>query len=212
MFLPLVDVVDDCKWLTIGIGGVTLAEELFLKKYPYCSVYGADPADTGNFSKIGNLALFGVGTENSDIQLTVLANGSYVHKSTKVITLTKFMDEFMHSRFLHYLTIDIEGLEYLILQELVNNGKFAQDNITICQIDAELHNPKFPNAPEAIKNINPVKFILEFLNPLSPYIPIFNMPYLRHPHQKITFVNIVNPRCKRDFKPEAYFEFRKMYY
>uniref|UniRef100_A0A914YDK5 Methyltransferase FkbM domain-containing protein n=1 Tax=Panagrolaimus superbus TaxID=310955 RepID=A0A914YDK5_9BILA len=124
----------------------------------------------------------------------------------KVVELTKLLDEFVESRFIHYLTIDIEGFEYGILRELIGNGQFAKAGIIICQIDAELHNPKFPNAHDSIKQLNPVRFILDFLDTPSPYIPIFNVPYLRHPHQKVSFVNIVNPECRRAFKIESYFD------
>uniref|UniRef100_A0A914PMX8 Methyltransferase FkbM domain-containing protein n=1 Tax=Panagrolaimus davidi TaxID=227884 RepID=A0A914PMX8_9BILA len=205
MFLPMKGEDDECKWLTIGIGGVASAEELFLKKYPQCSVFGADPADTGNFSSIGQLRPFGVGIEDTNIDLTVMINGSYTKKVMKVVSLTNLLDDLVKTRFVHYLTIDIEGFEYIILRELVGNGKFAHSDIVFCQIDAELHHPKFPKAHSSIKKLNAVQFMLDFLQISSPYIPIFNVPYLRHPHQKVTFVNVVDPRCKRVFKPQSYF-------
>lgn len=52
---------DECKWLTIGIGGDTIAEETFKKKYPKCKFFGADPGHTGNFAEIGTLIPNGVG-------------------------------------------------------------------------------------------------------------------------------------------------------
>uniref|UniRef100_A0AC35EZC2 Methyltransferase FkbM domain-containing protein n=1 Tax=Panagrolaimus sp. PS1159 TaxID=55785 RepID=A0AC35EZC2_9BILA len=123
----------------------------------------------------------------------------------KVLKFTKILDDFIESRFIHYLTIDIEGFEYGILRELIGDGEFAKAGIVICQIDAELHNPKFPNAHPSIKQLNPVRFILDFLDKSSPYIPIFNVPYLKHPHQKVTFVNYVNPECREAFNIESYF-------
>uniref|UniRef100_A0AC34F0L1 Uncharacterized protein n=1 Tax=Panagrolaimus sp. ES5 TaxID=591445 RepID=A0AC34F0L1_9BILA len=62
MFLPMSPDYsqEKCRWLTIGIGGVTAAEELFKEKYPKCSIFGIEPADAGNFSKIGKLVPYGV--------------------------------------------------------------------------------------------------------------------------------------------------------
>uniref|UniRef100_A0A914YGH2 Uncharacterized protein n=1 Tax=Panagrolaimus superbus TaxID=310955 RepID=A0A914YGH2_9BILA len=50
-----------CKWLTAGIGGSSRAEELVLNKYSNCEIYGVDPTNVGNFSKIGKVLPFGVG-------------------------------------------------------------------------------------------------------------------------------------------------------
>lgn len=63
MFLPLSDDYpqDQCKWLTIGVGGVETAERLLKRKYPECQVFGVEPADAGNFSSIGTLIPYGVG-------------------------------------------------------------------------------------------------------------------------------------------------------
>uniref|UniRef100_A0A914PZ36 Uncharacterized protein n=1 Tax=Panagrolaimus davidi TaxID=227884 RepID=A0A914PZ36_9BILA len=63
MFLPMSNEYsqEKCKWLTVGVGGVTAAEEIFKEKYPKCSVFGVEPADAGNFSKIGKLIPFGAG-------------------------------------------------------------------------------------------------------------------------------------------------------
>uniref|UniRef100_A0A914R4M5 Methyltransferase FkbM domain-containing protein n=1 Tax=Panagrolaimus davidi TaxID=227884 RepID=A0A914R4M5_9BILA len=208
MFLPMSSDYsqEKCRWVTIGIGGVTAAEELFKEKYPKCSVFGIEPADAGNFSRIGKLIPYGVGLEDAETKLTILDKGKYISKTMKVVEFTKLLDEFVGSRFIHYLTIDIEGFEYGILRELINNGQFAKAGITICQIDAELHNPKFSNAHESIKKLNPVQFILDFLDNPSPYIPIFNVPYLKHPHQKVTFVNIVDAECLEAFNTESYFD------
>lgn len=63
VFLQLTDdyIQAECKWLTLGIGGSTAAEENFHLKYPKCRIYGVDPTNQGNFSKIGNVLPFGVG-------------------------------------------------------------------------------------------------------------------------------------------------------
>lgn len=115
------------------------------------------------------------------------------------------MDNFVHSRFLHYLTIDIEGYEYIILESLIGTGKFAKENITFCQIDAELHNPKMDTLNPAAKGINSVDWVMEFIRKPSPYVPIFNVPYVYWPHQKITFINVQEPECEKAFQFTRYF-------
>uniref|UniRef100_A0A914YDL5 Methyltransferase FkbM domain-containing protein n=1 Tax=Panagrolaimus superbus TaxID=310955 RepID=A0A914YDL5_9BILA len=128
-------------------------------------------------------------------------NGTYTEKEFKVLSLTTVLDEYIHSRFVHYLTIDIEGFEYKILEQLVGNGKFTKEKsgIVFCQIDAELHSPEMHNIHSAVKNLNPVEFMLHFLQISSPFIPIFNAPYAHYPHQKVTFINIENPECEAAF-------------
>ena len=123
-----------------------------------------------------------------------------------MLSLTSILDAFVHSRFLHYLTIDLEGFEYGILEDLVGDGKLAHDNITICQIDAELHNAISSFAHPKIKDLNRVQFILNFLQDGSPYLPIFNVPYKAHPHQKVTFINIHDKECEKAFGFSAYFK------
>ena len=58
----------------------------------------------------------------------------------------------------------------------------------------------------SIKNLNMVDFISKFLCSTSPYIPIYNKPFTHHPHQKITFINIVDPQCENAFKFNSYFD------
>uniref|UniRef100_A0A914YB21 Uncharacterized protein n=1 Tax=Panagrolaimus superbus TaxID=310955 RepID=A0A914YB21_9BILA len=82
----------------------------------------------------------------------------------------------------------------------------GEERVTFCQIDAELHNSKAPTSNSIIKELNPVQFILNFVNEKSPYIPIFNVPYLSHPHQKITFINVQNEECEKAFKFNEYFK------
>ena len=52
---------DQCKWLTIGIGGNTKAEKIFKKRYPGCSFYGVDPGEIADFATIGKVFPYGVG-------------------------------------------------------------------------------------------------------------------------------------------------------
>uniref|UniRef100_A0AC34GCZ4 Methyltransferase FkbM domain-containing protein n=1 Tax=Panagrolaimus sp. ES5 TaxID=591445 RepID=A0AC34GCZ4_9BILA len=207
MFIPLQNKDErECKWLTIGVGEVTGAERKFKEMYPNCAVFGVEPDKNrqGNFSKIGKIMSFGVGLENTISDVVVLEK-DWVHRKSKVVSLPNLLDEYLHTRFVHYLTIDIEGFEYRILEALVSsNGKFVNEGITFCQIDAELHNIQMSTVHSAVKDLNPVQFILDFLHDSSPYIPIFNVPYIAH--QKVTFINIKDQDCENAFKFSKYLQ------
>ena len=140
------------------------------------------------------------------MELVFKESTGYTQKAVKVLSLLTILDEFLRTRFIHYLTINIEGFEYKVLEELVGDGRFAKAGVTFCQIDAELHYPDFPKAHSEVRNINSVQFITHFLKNPSPYVPIFNAPYLSFPHQKVTFINIVHPECENAFKISKYFE------
>uniref|UniRef100_A0AC35FYS5 Methyltransferase FkbM domain-containing protein n=1 Tax=Panagrolaimus sp. PS1159 TaxID=55785 RepID=A0AC35FYS5_9BILA len=183
---------EECRWLTVGIGGLTGVEEVISKKYPNCKIYGIDPVNPGNFSEIGKLLKVGVGLKDSILPATKEDEG------IKIISLPRLLDEFVHSRLIHYLSIDIESYEMIILPEILINGKFGNENITFCQIDIELHDPKkgIP-LPEAT-NLNRAKWVLDFIAESSPYLPIFTVSYT--PAHKVTFVNIENHECEKAFK------------
>uniref|UniRef100_A0A914QP01 Methyltransferase FkbM domain-containing protein n=1 Tax=Panagrolaimus davidi TaxID=227884 RepID=A0A914QP01_9BILA len=208
IFLPLNNRNEECKWLTIGIGDVTNSERLFKMKYPNCAVYGVEPSSPGNFSNVGKVIPYGIGFNDNDAKISMKVNGTYIEQNFKVLSLTTVLDKYIHSRFVHYLTIDIEGFEYKILEQLVGSGNLTEEKtgIVFCQIDAELHNPQMHNAHSAVRNIlNPVEFMLNFLQDSSPFIPIFNAPYTHHPHQKVTFINIENPECEAAFGFTSFF-------
>lgn len=63
-FLPPVERgIDDCRWVTMGIGGISQVEELFHKKYPNCKIFGIEPIkeNYANFTSIGKIIPYGVG-------------------------------------------------------------------------------------------------------------------------------------------------------
>uniref|UniRef100_A0AC34GPD1 Methyltransferase FkbM domain-containing protein n=1 Tax=Panagrolaimus sp. ES5 TaxID=591445 RepID=A0AC34GPD1_9BILA len=187
---------EECRWLTIGIGGRAGAEQFMREKYPNCEVYGVDATNPGNFSKIGNVLQSKVGIDDENEQIIG-------DKKVKIISFLRVLDEFVHSRLIHYLSIDIESYEMVILRELIGNGKFVNENITFCQIDVELHDPKSEGQHPATVDINRVQWMLDFIAEPSPYMPIFTVSYIRH--HKVTFVNVKNSECEKAFKIRSYF-------
>ena len=52
---------DRCNFLTIGIGGNTVAEKFFKEKYPKCKFYGIEPGQAADFGDFGKVIPYGVG-------------------------------------------------------------------------------------------------------------------------------------------------------
>ncbi len=44
------------------------------------------------------------------------------------------MDEYIHSRLVHFATLDVEGAEYGILNELKYGGIFDEAGVIFCQV------------------------------------------------------------------------------
>lgn len=128
----------------------------------------------------------------------------YAPRTARIISLLELMDKEIGSRLIHYLSIDTEGYEYIILNSLVGNGTFAKSGIEFCQIDAELHNPSYKYTHVDVKKLNSTEFQLNFLQESSPYLPVFRLPY--GVQQKITFINVANPECEKAFNFSKYFK------
>ena len=139
-----------------------------------------------------------LGIEDNKIMLSVdMKEKGYVKKKDTVISFTRMLDEFVKSRLVHYLAADIEGLEMLILSELIGYGKLSKENITFCQIDIEMHNPTQESLNPLASKINRVQWMLDFVTELSPYLPIYTVPY--QPAHKVSFINYVNSECDKAF-------------
>uniref|UniRef100_A0AC34FRE5 Methyltransferase FkbM domain-containing protein n=1 Tax=Panagrolaimus sp. ES5 TaxID=591445 RepID=A0AC34FRE5_9BILA len=191
VFLPLKSSFNQskCIWLTVGIGGDDQVEKLFKEKYPNCQIFGveASPDQYANFESYGTVIPYGVGVKNSNITLTLRSNDNYVEKIVEVLAFSDLLDNFVKSRLIHYMTIDIEGAEFDILEEILPFKILYNQNIAFCQIDAELHS----------NEIRIREILHKFNSNQSPYMPIVSKPFLNH--QKVTWINIENEECKEAF-------------
>ncbi|KAE9551070.1 hypothetical protein FO519_005707 [Halicephalobus sp. NKZ332] len=177
-FFPLNPQFDQsqCIWLTIGIGGDTQVEKEFKEKYPRCSVYGieASPDQYADFKKYGTIIPYGVAAETGSFSLTVREGVQYNKKDIKVLSMVDVLDRFIGQRIVHYMTIDIEGFEYSILEQLLEGKLLSRQGIVFCQIDAELHDSR-ADKPDPIE-----EFLNKYNSPTSHYIPIFTSKFLKH--------------------------------
>ncbi|KAE9547362.1 hypothetical protein FO519_009424 [Halicephalobus sp. NKZ332] len=196
-----------CTWLTIGIGGSTSIEKEFKKKYPKCKIYGIEASEDqfADFDKIGKVIPYGVGVEAGNFVVTLRdheltgQDPSY-EKNITLHPFSEILDEYVGQRLVHFVTIDLEGFEYSILEELMTNGgKLSRQGIVFCQIDAELH---YFNEEHAAALRRLMKTVSKYD---SDYIPVDHSWYMGI-HHKITFVNFGNRECRRAFDIRKLFD------
>ena len=124
----------------------------------------------------------------------------YYDKNVTIYPLSELLDKYLGQRLVHFITIDLEGFEYSILEELFdNNGKLSKQGIVFCQIDAELHQLRDEHGP-AIKRL-----IEKVSHPESDYLPVNHRWYMKI-HHKITFINFGNRECRRAFDYQKLFD------
>ena len=129
--------------------------------------------------------------------LTVREEKKYFSKNVTVLPFYELLDNYVGQRLVHYMTIDIEGFEYSILNEILLGRKLASQGIAFCQIDAELHNVRL-DSNQPIRD-----FVQQFLSPESNYLPVYYSLFLGR-HHKITFINVNRKECKQMFDMTKY--------
>ncbi|VDM37728.1 unnamed protein product [Toxocara canis] len=108
------------------------------------------------------------------------------------------LDKYVGSRFIHFTTMDIEGFEYRILDQMEEGRYIHNQSVTFCQLDVELHDNVMQKL-NSLKNFN--QYFRSFLMH-SSYVPIVSTRFLTH--QKVTLINSQNQEC------EALFNFEQL--
>ena len=84
-----------------------------------------------------------VGVKKDRQQLNVRqADGAYPGVPTQTESLIDILDQHVHSRLIHFATMDIEGYEYVLMKAMLRGGPFHDAGLVFCQLDVELHVPK----------------------------------------------------------------------
>lgn len=145
------------------------------------------------------------------MQLRVRVNTSYMYQTIPVVPLNKAVRESMQTTRVDFVTLDIEGFEYTIMRALEASEALSglhcidsdrlqlilRSDITICQLDVELHKPD-PSAhvDGIITSAQQFdEFYRQFLR-RTPFIPVAALHFLSH--RKLTLVNGVD-ECVRRF-------------
>uniref|UniRef100_A0A914CF20 Methyltransferase FkbM domain-containing protein n=1 Tax=Acrobeloides nanus TaxID=290746 RepID=A0A914CF20_9BILA len=187
-----------CVWLTIGIGGELATEEqVFKNEYPECRIFGIEASEKsyGDFAQIGTIIPHAVGVEEKNASVMTIdccKDGmKFIKKELRIRPLHKLLDEYVKSRIIHFAIFDIEGMENLLLDELVYGGKLYMEKIVFCQIDWELH---FDDQYKKIGlKPNKIGTIINLINN-SQYLPIIVSPTYNYHH--LTLLNIKDPVCR----------------
>ena len=79
--------------------------------------------------------------------------------------MAEILDKYVGTRLVHYMTIDIEGFEYGILEELLRGKILAEQGIAFCQVRIQIclfKSYKFfrlmPNCTAGIRTKQPTSF------------------------------------------------------
>ncbi|KAE9548165.1 hypothetical protein FO519_008626 [Halicephalobus sp. NKZ332] len=199
VFIPMKSEFDEnkCNWITVGIGGDSQVEKLFHERYPGCKIFGVEASEDqyAEFKSYGTVIPYGVGVENGTFKLTVREGKNYYKKEVQVLAMSNLLDKYLGTRKVQYMTIDIEGFEYFILEALIGGQKLAEEGVVFCQIDAELHH-------QTGKDTHLKEFLKKFDSDESDYLPIFTSPFLGH--QKVTFLNFKDPECAKAFNTQPF--------
>ncbi len=186
---------DSCTLVTLGVGGDIIAEKKLKKLQPNCKFFGAEPVDEmgAPYRQIGVYHEIAVSDKNGMVKGTIfLDNGLGIFSKQEVVStvsLNKFLTEYVMEVFIDHLWIDTEGAEYHILPLLLS-ASLNKINITICQINVEIHRPfDAYNVTSALTD----SLILQLLTG-SDFVPIRSTlsGYLTDqtpPHMRVFFVN-----------------------
>lgn len=183
-----------CTELTLGIGNDIEAEKQLLQLVPHCKLYGADPIlQSGKiFGQIGKYYEVAVSGHNGIFKSSVLANGTYSAKEVLNVDFIDFILNNVSQNTFDYLFMDNEGSEYELLPMFLRGGLIESNEITICQISAELHYPFELYGTNETK----VNALLKNLLELSPLLPFWSN---RGYHLRLFLFNVENEYCVENF-------------
>jgi len=209
-FLPA-DETSECRWLTVGVGGDTMAEKLFLKRYSKCRLYGieASPDQYSDYQQFGTIIPHAVGPRAGNITMRLQQGNMQQHKNkysnivVPVKPLAEVLDQYVNARILHFATLDIEGGEIEILRSLQKGELLDKEKVIFCQMDVEIHGDIVIANRAEFRDFDFQKFWTNFITN-SPYVPIIAKPFLKH-HRKVTFIHTTEPICIDYLKLEQHF-------
>lgn len=127
--------------MTGGVGNDILAETSLQNYLPNTKFYGSDPIEESGkiFKEIGQYHQIALSSKSATVNSSVLIGVKYVWRKVEAVTIETFLEK-TRSLNVDYLFLDIEGAEYDILPQMVEDGSETKSAV-ICQINIELHGP-----------------------------------------------------------------------
>uniref|UniRef100_A0A0N5AA67 Methyltransf_21 domain-containing protein n=1 Tax=Syphacia muris TaxID=451379 RepID=A0A0N5AA67_9BILA len=186
---------EKCIVTIFGIGKNLAAETALRQLYPSkCHFYGLDPSPDPNKKLLesinGTYYQAAIASKFSMKDAVLLTNNGYKHFTIKHEALEDYLkNQLEKTDIIDWASVDIEGGEVELFPSFLRGGTFDKLNITICQLNMELHLEKDkPNDNAAI---------YEFLHDATIEKRYMFMKVARPYFNRITYyaVNIKDPNC-----------------
>uniref|UniRef100_A0A914DMI0 Methyltransferase FkbM domain-containing protein n=1 Tax=Acrobeloides nanus TaxID=290746 RepID=A0A914DMI0_9BILA len=208
-FLPYMSRNDDCKWLTVGIGGKVYGiegQQQVNSDLSFCKLYGIEAINSshGDYAKYGTVIPHAVGPEDG-VHLLEIYDEGRINIRTEVMQIRamhKLLDEYVGSRIIHFATFDIEGYEKKLIDGIMYQGNITKNNVIFCQIDWELH--KDSMYEKLGLKADRVKTLISLIKN-SPYLPILISPQSLYNQHQVILLYVEDSPCKTPFMLEEIF-------
>uniref|UniRef100_A0A914P5B9 Methyltransferase FkbM domain-containing protein n=1 Tax=Panagrolaimus davidi TaxID=227884 RepID=A0A914P5B9_9BILA len=171
------------------------AEKDLLKMLPQCKFIGVDPDPDKSgkpFIEVtkGKYIEGAVGVSAGFYNSTVLKKNAYKQEVLQHYSLKELLSQnFKDNEIVDFLFMDIEGAEFELIEDLINN---PNEYPIICQINVEFHDP---NEHKGGK-----RFFQSMMKSVKEkvYLPIKVDPLMKYSFNRIFFMNI-NEICLNKF-------------
>ncbi|CAI5453049.1 unnamed protein product [Caenorhabditis angaria] len=188
---------DNLTMVTLGIAKDITAESKLQNLLPQTDFFGADPSNMSKvYSQIGEHFQIGVSGKSGLKSTRIYGDKRIMETQVENVNFVEFLDKYVKRKIVHFLWIDIEGGEFEIMEMLHKHEEIDTNNITICQINFEIHQ-------KVMKSLqNETEKFATFLHKIirdEKYIIVkaFN---IRHRNfVRIFLVNIEDSECRRLF-------------
>lgn len=186
-----------CIHVTLGIGG-DIAAELGLRRYvPNCRFFGADPIREGGliYESIGKYYELGVSDESGSYTGTVSRS---ITSNITAVSMVEFFKRYLNKTTIDYFFLDNDGPEHRIMAQFLDDGVITQNEIVICQMSVEMHNPSVAHGTDKFTYQKLLVSLLEN----SALLPLWAT--YGYTHERWFFINAKNTYCVEKYLRPAF--------
>ncbi|KHN86838.1 hypothetical protein Tcan_07803 [Toxocara canis] len=176
-----------CFWLILGSKQMIIAQTEFKQSYPRCKIFRLEQFSKRKIiEKASNEPL----KTELDAMLQFEDDPSFLETLSPPFFRT-LLHKYLKTNKIPFVSINMDGYEYVILKSLINPSENEDENVVFCQIDVVLSSP---NIQKAIMgdHFNFDVFITRVLE-RSPYVPIHVSHYLEH--LRVLFIHSTDSYC-----------------
>ncbi|EGT57056.1 hypothetical protein CAEBREN_11786 [Caenorhabditis brenneri] len=191
--------------ITLGIGQDTTGEERYQRKMQKLGktvkFFGADPMVELNseiYSRIGKYFPFAVARHPGYTNASVEKNGEFIDQNVAHVDILYFIKQILDIEKIDNLWIDAEGAEYELFDIFEKNGVLDQNDITVCQVNLEVHIAD-PVGHQINPNIEKQKIFLDFVKKIITEKKYGIFHAVEEFHMKIYLFNFESDYCRNKF-------------